>query len=139
MILCLVYISYLKKIQGDEMIERFMQLSNLLETAKFKEFWLKIKSWENVGKAVHSIPGFDDAIRGFILGILTRTSVTIKKQFLSEVLNLDATNLDAFITARDWKQTDQTVTFPQESQAKPVRVVEHIRFDQLTKILQSLQ
>eukprot|EP01120_Amphizonella_sp_Union-15-10_P003775 TRINITY_DN141_c0_g1_i1.p1 TRINITY_DN141_c0_g1~~TRINITY_DN141_c0_g1_i1.p1 ORF type:complete len:215 (+),score=31.75 TRINITY_DN141_c0_g1_i1:100-744(+) len=128
-----------EKLHGEEIIERLIELANLLETGLFQEFWRRLSTWNSLLQKFNETPGFVDAIRGFILGILTRTYLTISKQFLSEVLNLSGTELEAFVADKDWKQTDVSVTFPQEFQPKPVRVVENIRFEQLGKILQTLK
>jgi len=133
--LCMYLI--LEKFHEEEPVRTLASLSQLLESCQFTEFWDEAKTCREI---LDTVPGFDDAIRSFIIGVVTITYQTIPKDFLSEVLNLGGTNLDALITARGWTQTAQTVTFPkvEETIKAKSRTVDNVKFEDLAKILPSL-
>jgi len=126
-----------EKLHEEEPIHILTCLSQLLEICHFSEFWIEAKTCREL---LDTIPGFDDSIRGFIIGVVTISYQTIPKDFLSEVLNMHGTDLDALITARGWHQTSDTVTFPkvEETIKAKSRTVDDVKFEDLAKILPSL-
>jgi len=132
--LCMYLIS--EKLHVEDPIKTLITLSQLLETCQFGEFWKVSKTCE----LLDTVPGFDDSIRGFIIGVVTITYQTIPKDFLSNILNMSGTDLDALITARGWTQTADSVTFPkvEETIKAKSRVVENLKFEDFAKILPSL-
>jgi len=126
-----------EKLHEEEPIRILASLSQLLETCQFVEFWTEAKTCREL---LDTVPGFDDAIRGFIIGVVTITYQTIPKDFLSQILNMSGTDLDALITAKGWSQTKDTVTFPkvEEIVKAKSRTVDNLKFEDLAKILPSL-
>jgi len=127
-----------EKLLSEEPIKTIFLLSTLLETANFGKFWQETKPCREL---LDMITGFDDSIRGFIIGTITQTYTTISKDFLSEVLNMKGTDLDALITARGWKQTTDSVIFPkgEDVSTKSKKISENIKLEDLTRILSIVQ
>jgi len=121
----------------EEPIKILIQIHNLLETAQFVEFWNEAKACKEFTEI---FPGFEDAIRSFIIGVVTNTYQTISKEFLSEVLNLRGVDLDAMVNVKGWKQTPETVVFPKidTTSFKTKKIAESVKFEDLSKILGSL-
>jgi translation initiation factor 3 subunit K len=133
-LLCMYLVS--EKSQMNDAIATIVSLEALLEKAQFKEFWRQYKE----KKQLFSVSGFEEAIRNFILELLRRTYRSISRGYLADIINLkEGPELEALLNSHpDWKYTSDTVTFPVDSQAKPKPSSETLKFEQLTKILQSL-
>jgi len=122
-----------EKLHHEEPIRILISLSHLLETATFAAFWVEAN---NCRELLDQIPGFDDSIRGFIIGVLTQTFQTLSKEYLSQVLNMKGTDLDAIITARGWRQTSDSVTFPKGDEfISKSKKVDQIKLEDLSRIL----
>jgi translation initiation factor 3 subunit K len=132
--------SYLvpERLQKDEKLSKLFSIANLLESAKFIEFWAEANSAREV---LSVAPEFDAAIRKFITGLLSTTYQTITTSELGALLSLDDAQLNTLISAQGWKQnTPATVTFPpsEELQAKTKKVAESFTLEQMSKVLTSI-
>jgi len=126
-----------ERFHTEEPIRTLNTLAQSLESAQFAQFWTDAAAGKEY---LDKIPGFYDAIRGYIIGVLTSTYKTIPKDFLSDVLNLKGTELDTVANEKGWKQTADSVTFPrvEESTGKSKKITENIKFQDLGRILGSL-
>eukprot|EP01112_Ceratiomyxa_fruticulosa_P015018 TRINITY_DN4369_c0_g2_i1.p1 TRINITY_DN4369_c0_g2~~TRINITY_DN4369_c0_g2_i1.p1 ORF type:complete len:209 (+),score=39.03 TRINITY_DN4369_c0_g2_i1:125-751(+) len=128
--------SYLipEKIQTDESLNLIFTIASHLECAKFKEFWTEATKLPN------RIPGFDDAVRVFILGVLLATYQSVKKSYLSQVLNLEQAQLSALLSERGFKQTDTIVHFPpHEEESTKKKISDTYTLEQVSRVLQSIR
>jgi len=127
-----------EKLHEEEPVKTLAGLAHFLETCRFAEFWVEAKTCREL---LNTIPGFDDSIRGFIIGVVTSTYQTIPKDFLAQTLNMSGTDLDALITARGWSQTADSVSFPKVDDSVKMKKMlggEAIKFEDLARILGSL-
>eukprot|EP01097_Dermamoeba_algensis_P005270 TRINITY_DN3343_c0_g1_i3.p1 TRINITY_DN3343_c0_g1~~TRINITY_DN3343_c0_g1_i3.p1 ORF type:complete len:225 (+),score=47.83 TRINITY_DN3343_c0_g1_i3:33-677(+) len=127
-----------EKLYNSEPISLLINLARLLESCRFTEFWTETSK---VKELLSTVPGFDEAVRTFIISVLRMTYQTISKEYVGQLLNLSGAELDAYVNQNRISSStvgDKTVlTFPltEENQVKPKRVTENIRFDQLSKII----
>jgi len=134
--LCLYLIA--EKHQTEEPVATLTNLSNLLETAQFSDFWAQTKTHKDL---LGAVPNFDSTIRDFISSVVSQTYRSISKDSLSEALNLKGAELDTYITSKNWEQTADLVSFPRQdtsvSQTKK-KLAQNVKFDDLSRILKSL-
>lgn len=100
-------------------VHTLIELSNLLETARFAQFWTHVPECN----FLKEINGFQEAIRAFVTKILLLTYQSAEKKFMATILNLEEGEaLDGFITAQSgWKVSGDVVQFPvvEDERAKP--------------------
>jgi translation initiation factor 3 subunit K len=128
--LCALYLIPERR-QVDEPIPVITQLASLLETGRFREFWEASGSCADL---LASVPGAVDAVRAFMVGVVSRTYRTVDRSVLAELLSLDGPELDAVVRGNEWVEgTDRVVTIPanEENQPKPPTVDERLSFQQV--------
>jgi translation initiation factor 3 subunit K len=76
-------------------LKEVIQLAQWLEMAKFTKFW---KDSENC-KALEQAVGWQKAVQNFIAGVISSTYRSIKGDQLVELLNMEASGLEALIKA----------------------------------------
>jgi len=120
----------------EEAICTLVELAQLLEVCQFNKFWSRYQACH----FLHSIPGFQNAICSFISKILEMTYQSVDKEFLESVFDFHGEQIEAQIVAHNWKLQNGIVRFPltDENQAKPKKNSDNLAFDQLGKILSSL-
>jgi len=123
-------------VQSTENIVKLSMLAESLETAQYGDFWTKLADSKAI---IGKVPGFEDALRTFILEILTRAYKTINKQFLAQSLGLKDKSLAQYLGTRKWKDDGTNVVFPDGTQPVAKNVSQSVQFDQLIKILQTLK
>eukprot|EP01113_Clastostelium_recurvatum_P022691 TRINITY_DN2714_c0_g1_i1.p1 TRINITY_DN2714_c0_g1~~TRINITY_DN2714_c0_g1_i1.p1 ORF type:complete len:208 (+),score=46.07 TRINITY_DN2714_c0_g1_i1:106-729(+) len=130
-LLCSYLIS--EKSQSNETITLLSTLSSHLECARFKDFWAE------ASKLQKTPPGFDNAIRNFILGVLLTTYQGISKAYFAQVLNLDTSAVDKLATEKGWSISATTITLPpHEEESTKKKVSETYTLDQMSRVLQTL-
>eukprot|EP01114_Cavostelium_apophysatum_P010696 TRINITY_DN24802_c0_g1_i1.p1 TRINITY_DN24802_c0_g1~~TRINITY_DN24802_c0_g1_i1.p1 ORF type:complete len:214 (-),score=39.36 TRINITY_DN24802_c0_g1_i1:220-861(-) len=135
--LCMYLIA--ERLHTEEPIKTLTTLAHLLESARFADFWTEAN---NCRELLNTIPGFDDAIRGFIISLITSTYQTIAKDTLSEVLNVRGSELEALMNSRGWKLADDFVSFSKSDESnlpKSTKRSDHTRVEELPRVLQSLR
>lgn len=124
-------------IMADAGVMKLVELRQLLETSRYRDFWQLLHSDELAAKAVADIVGFEDAIRKVVAKVVSMTCQSIKKSHLEEYLSLSGNDLSTFITAQNWKSDGDSVQIPisKDNQAKTTITSENIKFEQLSKII----
>lgn len=147
--------SYLltEKTQNEPVIGTLSKLADSLESADFVGFWSISQTCREL---LDTIPGFDHAIRTFIISVLTLSYQRVGTDFLCQVLSMERSDLDTLVQAHDWSfeksaasnsvnpkdpnpstALAEFVCFPltEENQAKTRNIPETIHFHQLAKII----
>ncbi|KAJ3280287.1 hypothetical protein HK104_000773 [Borealophlyctis nickersoniae] len=137
-----------EEIISDPTIARLCRIQQLLEQARFQDFWsaLNGEDEEDDDSDVRArdllvdFPTFDARIRDFIGETVRIAYQTIGLKRLGEFLKLEGAELKAWLEGKGWDldATDsELVNLPvtKENQAKPQVVQENIKFEQLTKII----
>jgi len=133
--------SYLvnERLQTEESLSKLFTLANLLETAHFKGFWTEAA---NATDLLAQVPGFNDAIRNFVAGLIGITYQTISVPHLAEAFNLEAggKELTDLIASKGWKLNGDFVTIPpnEELHNKSKKAGESFNLDQMAKLLTSV-
>ncbi|KAJ1639530.1 armadillo-type protein [Pavlovales sp. CCMP2436] len=94
-----------------------VELSARLESCQFQAFWADLVTSREL---VSCAPGFDDAIRKYILGIVALTYQIIDLKYLGEILNVsEASALDKYTNQIGKREGDKVrVTLSDDNQAK---------------------
>jgi translation initiation factor 3 subunit K len=127
--LCALYLIPERK-QVDEPIPVITHLASLLETGRFREFWEASGSCADL---LASVPGAIDAVRAFMVAVVSRSYRTIDKAVLADLLSLSGPDLDAVVMGNGWTEADGVVSVPanEENQPKPPSVDEQLSFRQV--------
>ncbi|XP_067120890.1 eukaryotic translation initiation factor 3 subunit K [Centruroides vittatus] len=129
---CLIDQSHFDKSNIKEIIE----LHDLLEMAKFKEFWEKIATM----KDINTINGFEDSIRKFICHIINITYQRVSKSELAVLLgNVEESQLATWMSKYGWKDIGDGMVFVanQEENIKTKNIAEKIDFESTAAIMSS--
>eukprot|EP00906_Rhabdomonas_costata_P001548 RCo002559 len=121
------------RFHSDAAIVTLMELSTLLECAKYSEFWEKAK---NAQAILQPATNLNHAIRDFILDTIFITYRTVDVAFLLEALNLDEGELKTYLGHKGMKSDGGFVTFSENdfTTLKPRDAPQDIQFDQIAKI-----
>ncbi|KAJ3281782.1 ARM repeat-containing protein [Rhizoclosmatium globosum] len=151
--LCLCLLS--PEITANKHVAQIIELQQLLETCRFKDFWAQLESFKlpsydakdlknggPVKKVLDFFPQFDTRIRNFITSTLAITYQQISLAQFKDSVHLDKAALTQWIKdAGCTINADDAslVDFPliSENLPKPALVKENIAFAQLTKIIAS--
>jgi hypothetical protein len=101
-----------------EAVKALIELDAALQKAQFRTFWEKAGSAE-CRKVLDKVPGFDEAIRVFILGALGRTYQKVEAGVLAAALNIS--DGAGFAASKGWTVEGSLVTLPPsaETSARP--------------------
>ncbi|GIL47099.1 hypothetical protein Vafri_4013, partial [Volvox africanus] len=131
--------------QADETIYKVVQLANALETSRFADFWNATNTCRDL---LMNIPGFYEAVRGFIAYTLVNTYGRVTKRTLADCLKLDGATLDQYLSDKcrsaGWSivstPAGDVVALPRndDHQAVVKRTQELIRFEQVAPMLKAL-
>lgn len=127
--LCSLYLIPERR-QIDEPIPVISRLARLLETGRFTDFWAASGS---CAQLLASVPGSLEAVRDFMMDVVSRTYKTVDVPILADILNLDQDTVVATIKERGWRVVDGIVTCPstEENQPRPPTLDEHLSFRQV--------
>eukprot|EP01111_Echinosteliopsis_oligospora_P013866 TRINITY_DN508_c0_g1_i3.p2 TRINITY_DN508_c0_g1~~TRINITY_DN508_c0_g1_i3.p2 ORF type:complete len:223 (-),score=65.20 TRINITY_DN508_c0_g1_i3:37-705(-) len=121
-------------------IEHIFTMANLLETARFSEFWEECG--KNRSYVTSLVPYFEDSIRTFVMGLVGITYQTISKKQLSQAINIqDQQQLSSVISAQGWKESGDFVAIPpsdDNAHSKSKKGRETFSLDQMAKLLNSV-
>ena len=81
----------------DPKIATLIKCADTLERAQFREFWNEAKN-ESIASVLAGIKNFEDGVRGFVLGVISKTFKNIDKATLCANLGLSDNSVDAFLT-----------------------------------------
>ncbi|XP_065845144.1 eukaryotic translation initiation factor 3 subunit K-like [Oscarella lobularis] len=120
--------------QQDESLKVIAELSRLLETCQFQQFWTVLKENPDLTK---EIEGFEDSIRKFICHVVSLTWQTIRRETLTKLLGeISDPEVENFAKARGWKTTGETIFIAnQEATVKPKNIVEKIQYDNVAGVM----
>jgi translation initiation factor 3 subunit K len=126
-----------ERVLDEEPISTIAAVAAKLESCSFREVWAVITPMRSV---LSDIPGFDAAIRKFMLGTVEITYQSVPVGHLRASLGLEADDeLQRLIKARGWTVSGDLVKIPSndDNTAKPKRVDagDAMRLDQMSKIL----
>lgn len=127
--LCSLYLIPERR-QVDEPIPVISHLASLLDTGRFNDFWAASGT---CAELLTSVPGSLDAVRDFMIEVVSRTYKTIDLSTLADILNLDQGNVAKIIEAKGWSIAGGLVTCPstEENQPRPPTLDEHLSFKQV--------
>nr|CAG4648841.1 EOG090X0BWZ [Polyphemus pediculus] len=116
-------------------VSKVMNMADLLETCKFKQFW------DEVGKSgdlTSAVQGFEDSIRKFVAHVINITYQTIEVPILKELLgNVNDQVLKQWITKCGWKDQGNGRVFvmSQDDLVKTKNITEKVEFENVAGIM----
>eukprot|EP01105_Mastigella_eilhardi_P006890 TRINITY_DN18397_c0_g1_i1.p1 TRINITY_DN18397_c0_g1~~TRINITY_DN18397_c0_g1_i1.p1 ORF type:complete len:215 (-),score=89.63 TRINITY_DN18397_c0_g1_i1:38-682(-) len=128
-------------------LELLAKLAEMLESAQFAAYWALADS-KDVVDIIACVPGFEDAIRTYICGVLTLTYKKLDVANAQKLLHVNEAALAELAKAKGWPLADGTVVFPEAVQGQQQQTVkqaastlpsELASLDQMSKILASIQ
>ncbi|KAJ9517695.1 hypothetical protein QJQ45_003983 [Haematococcus lacustris] len=129
-------------LQAEEVIPKIVALAAALETTRFTDFWALAANSKEV---ISLVPGFESAVRRYILHVLGLSFQRVSRRVLGEALQLQGAELDSLISSQvasaGWQAAGDIVTLPRNdsnSQVVVKRAQEAIRFDQVAPVLRSV-
>jgi len=128
---CLLTQDHLEETQ----INQVMNMADLLEMCKFKQFWEEASKSTEITSAVL---GFDDAIRKYVSHVVNITYQTIEVSILKELLGiLDDQVLKQWITKCGWKDQGNGRVFitSQDDLVKTKNITEKVEFENVAGIM----
>ncbi|KAL6749163.1 eukaryotic translation initiation factor 3k [Haematococcus lacustris] len=131
-----------ERLQAEEVIPKIVALAAALETTRFTDFWALAANSKEV---ISLVPGFEAAVRRYILHVLGLSFQRVSRRVLGEALQLQGAELDSLISSQvasaGWQAAGDIVTLPRNdsnSQVVVKRAQEAIRFDQVAPVLRSV-
>ncbi|KAK3828637.1 MAG: armadillo-type protein [Benniella sp.] len=133
--LCLYLLS--DQMANEEPVVRLIALQDLLEQARYTDFWKVYESDDIYKELTAEVLGFEDAIRANIANAVAMTFQSIELQSLQAYVHLKGQALSDFIQAQGWTETNGVVSIPvnKDNEAKTVVLAENIRFEQLIRVI----
>jgi len=122
--------------QSVENVNKVIELSNLLETCEFQQFWTELKACEEL---LEGIKGFRESIKKFIASVLTITYQTINMSLLKDVMGgVSDEELLSICADNNWAVEGEHVSIHnQEANIKSKNINEKITFDDVKSIIQT--
>ncbi|KAF9907485.1 hypothetical protein EC991_010865 [Linnemannia zychae] len=133
--LCLYLLN--EQMVAEEPVVRLIALQDLIEQARFADFW-KLYEGDDIYKELTAeVLGFEDSIRANIAGAVAMTFQSIEADNLGAYLHLKGQALSDFIKAQGWTESNGVVAIPvnKDNEAKTTVLTENIKFEQLTKVI----
>ncbi|KAJ9518387.1 hypothetical protein QJQ45_010286 [Haematococcus lacustris] len=148
-----------ERLQAEEVIPKIVALAAALETTRFTDFWALAANSKEV---ISLVPGFESAVRRYILHVLGLSFQRVSRRVLGEALQLQGAELDSLVSGQlcsepcavsqlaqissqvasaGWQAAGDIVTLPRNdsnSQVVVKRAQEAIRFDQVAPVLRSV-
>ncbi|KAG0046590.1 hypothetical protein BGZ83_008249 [Gryganskiella cystojenkinii] len=133
--LCLYLLN--EQMVAEEPVVHLVALQDLLEQARFAEFW-RVYEGDDIYKELTSeVVGFEDSIRANIANAVAMTFQSIETENLATYLHLKGQALSDFVKTQGWTEASGVVSIPvnKDNEAKTTVLTENIKFEQLTKII----
>lgn len=83
-----------ERLQMEEPFITLITLAHFLETARLREFWDEAARNRDI---LEVVPGFEQAIQGYALHVLSLTYQRLPRHVLAEVINVEGLSLDKFL------------------------------------------
>uniref|UniRef100_A0A7S0YL26 Eukaryotic translation initiation factor 3 subunit K n=1 Tax=Hemiselmis tepida TaxID=464990 RepID=A0A7S0YL26_9CRYP len=93
-------------VQADPSIVQLKSLADKLESCFFDKFWAEMASTKV------DVPGFEDAVRGFIAGVISATFTLVTPEELGSYLKASGGDLDKLVAKYGWEKTAEGVKVP---------------------------
>ncbi|KAK9825418.1 hypothetical protein WJX81_003981 [Elliptochloris bilobata] len=90
-----------EQVQDEQPVAALVALTQHLEGARFRDFWLAQDACRDV---VAGVTGFYEAVRAYILATISHTCRRVSKGTLAECLRLEDASLDALIEEKVAKE-----------------------------------
>ncbi|MED6137914.1 Eukaryotic translation initiation factor 3 subunit K [Stylosanthes scabra] len=90
--LCLFLIP--ERVQMEEQFKTLIVLSHYLETGRFRQFWDEAAKNRHI---VEAVPGFEQAVQGYAIHVLSLTYQKVPRAVLAEAINIEGLSLDKFL------------------------------------------
>ena len=90
--LCLFLIP--ERVQMEEQFKTLIVLSHYLETGRFRQFWDEAAKNRHI---VDAVPGFEQAVQGYAIHVLSLTYQKVPRTVLAEAINIEGLSLDKFL------------------------------------------
>lgn len=118
-------------LESDPTISGIKLLADYLESCFFEKFWNELP------KVKIDVPGFEDAIRTFIAGVITATFKLIEPAELQAYLNISGADIDKTVAKYGWEKTNEGIKIPRNESAQgTVRVKqEEVNFEHIAPIV----
>jgi translation initiation factor 3 subunit K len=137
--LCCTYLLP-ERVLDEAPVDTITAVAALLETGCFREFWAAVEPLRK--DLLSATPGFDDAVREFILGTFEITYQSVPASHLKASLGASDADFAALVKKRGWTVTGDLVKIAlnDDNTAKPKRVDANdtMNLQQMTKILASI-
>ncbi|KAG5463050.1 MAG: armadillo-type protein, partial [Olpidium bornovanus] len=116
-------------LMAEEPIGKLVAMRDLLETARYRDFWKFLSSDGVAAKAVAEVTGFENAIRE--ARAVSMTCQSIRRRRLEEYINLSGAGFDTFLSEQGWKLEGDLVQIPinKDNEAKTTVLSENIKFE----------
>ncbi|KAF9968005.1 hypothetical protein BGZ70_007202 [Mortierella alpina] len=127
--LCLYLLN--EQVIAEEPVVRLVALQDMIEQARFPEFW-KIYEGDDIYKELTAeVLGFEDAMRANIANVVAMTFQLIESASLGANLNLKGEALSEFVKAEGWTEASGVITIPvnKDNEAKATVLTENIKFE----------
>eukprot|EP00310_Coccolithus_braarudii_P016000 CAMPEP_0183359440 /NCGR_PEP_ID=MMETSP0164_2-20130417/52212_1 /TAXON_ID=221442 /ORGANISM="Coccolithus pelagicus ssp braarudi, Strain PLY182g" /LENGTH=221 /DNA_ID=CAMNT_0025533549 /DNA_START=25 /DNA_END=690 /DNA_ORIENTATION=+ len=129
-----------ERVSEGELLAPLREVANLLESCTFRQVWAALEPIRST--LLDAVPGFDAALREYMLTTMQITYQAIPEAHLRASLGLSAEEVAALLAARGWTLEGGVVkvTLNQDNQAKPHKVDDRglLRREQMSKILSSI-
>uniref|UniRef100_A0A7S2FZN4 Eukaryotic translation initiation factor 3 subunit K n=1 Tax=Florenciella parvula TaxID=236787 RepID=A0A7S2FZN4_9STRA len=127
--------------QTKEPVATLVRCAVHLETAKFVEFWEVANLGGN--ELLDAVSGFDEAIRSYMIGVLSITFQKVESETFADLLALDEGDLEEYVSANQSDKLSiegKNVVFTpnSENQQRPKKFKENISFDQMLPLIDFL-
>lgn len=130
-----------ERLQTEEPVKTVFKLAHLLESASYKKFWTECEQSAQTKALVDTVPGFLDAIRGFVAVTVESAYTAVPLSVAHEFLNVsDRGQLLAYADTRGWAFDEANKAFntPETEERAVASTNEKISLDQVSKVLSVL-
>lgn len=121
--------------QTEDPVANVMKLADSLETCRFQDFWISLKTEPDL---TMSVKGFEDSIRKFVCHVVSATYQSIPIDHLTELLGgIPDSQVKQWINKYGWQQGNNGDIFitNQEENIKTKNITEKITFDSVAAIM----
>ncbi|KAF3934261.1 hypothetical protein ABW19_dt0200582 [Dactylella cylindrospora] len=119
-------------------IQGLHNLSLLLESSQFKEFWQTLDGDDLYADLTADVVGFEDTIRNRVAGVTAASMREVSRELFEGWVNLSDDKFETFVTETlGWAIDGDAVVIPlnKDNEAKPTVTRETVKFDQFSRVI----